>query len=142
MTAFGAQAMELTKAQFENGLQTYIKEVPQCAAGKLAAGVAVSGGWYYQWKNRSELDVRISAEGNRIQRIEITAAGRDNNALQDIMCATIALMRATQPEYVTTSDAVRDAKHLWENAGSKPFIKAFFFDTFVAQMAPLLLTVK
>lgn len=134
--------MELTKSQFENGFQTYIKEVPQCAAGKFAAGVAVPGGWYYQWKNKSELDVRILVEGKRIQRVEITAADRDNNALQDIMCATIALMRAIQPEYVTTSDAVRDAKHLWENAGSKPFIKAFFFDTFVAQMTPVMLTIK
>ncbi|WP_367352498.1 hypothetical protein [Achromobacter animicus] len=139
---FGAHAIELTKSKFESGLRAYVKEVPQCAGAKLSAGKAGAGGWLYQFKNSAELEVRVLADGQQIRQIEVTALDRNESALQDMLCATIALMRSIQPEYVTTSDAVRDAKHLWENAGDRPFTKAFYFDTFIAQLTPVMLTVK
>lgn len=142
LTAFEAHAIELTKSQFESGLRTYVKEVPQCAGAKLTAGKAGAGGWLYQFKNSAELEVLVLANGQQIRQIEVTALDRNESGLHDMLCATIALMRAIQPEYVTTSDAVRDAKHLWENARDRPFTKAFYFDTFVAQMTPVKLTVK
>lgn len=135
--------LDLTPKSFQAGMGKHLKEIPQCAAAKLGNGELIKGGKVvYQTLKMNgasvEVILDVSVKG-KISNAKFTGAeGAQNDAqLRAMMCSTYAVMRTLQPEYETPTQAQSNMNHLWSSAASKPFTKAFYFNTIKAQYVPL-----
>lgn len=134
--------LELTPKSFQAGMGKYIKEIPQCAAAKLGKGELIKDGKVmYQTLKLGGAAVDILLDVNakgKIANARFTgpAGAKDDAQLQVMMCSTYAIMRTLQPEYETPGQASKNMTHLWKSAASKPFTKAFYFNTIKAQYVP------
>lgn len=134
--------LELTPKSFQAGMGKHLKEIPQCAAAKLSKGELIKDGKvvYQALKMNGasvEVILDVSAKG-KISNAKFTGAeGAKNDAqLRAMMCSTYAVMRTLQPDYESSAQAQSNMNHLWQSAASKPFTKAFYFNTIKAQYVP------
>ncbi|MFC3336918.1 hypothetical protein [Paracandidimonas soli] len=142
LCAANVSAMQLTKDQLDKGVKQYIKEIPQCVALQVTRDQQVGRAWFYELKGNATIEIVARLGDSSVDSIEVVSSAKNDGAMRDMMCVTVALMRGIQPEYITVDEAIKDAAHLWENAAQKPFKKAFFFDTFTAKLTPLSLVVQ
>lgn len=134
--------LDLTPKSFQAGMGKHLKEIPQCAAARLGKGEVIKDGKaVYQTLKMNgasvEVILNVGAHG-KVSNAKFTGAeGAKNDAqLRAMMCSTYAVMRTLQPEYETSSQAQSNMNHLWTSAATKPFTKAFYFNTIKAQYVP------
>ncbi|GEM_PF-6826135 len=143
MTPAVASAMLLKVDGLGDSLRAHLNEVPQCSDLRFEVDQPIGDrGWFFTIKNKTSIDVVVRRDGDQVESIEAVSADRNQQALEDMMCLTIAMMRTIQPDLIETSEAIEEASNLWTGAKDKPFRKAFFFDTSTAKLPPLVFTAK
>lgn len=134
--------LDLTPKSFQAGMGKHLKEIPQCAAAKLSKADQIKDGrvvYHTLTMNGASVEVLLDlGKAGKIAKAKFTgAAGANNDAqLRAMMCSTYAVMRTLQPDYETPDQAQSNMSHLWKSAASKPFTKAFYFNTIKAQYVP------
>ena len=132
--------LQLTAKAFQAGMKKFIGDDVDCKTAKLTAPSSMKNGKVvYQQIDvaGSKLDVflDVGAE-SRITNVRFESGVKDQDHLVAMLCATYGLMRTIEPKYITPAAVKKDALHLWQEAQTKPFSKAFMFNTFKAQMVP------
>ncbi|AZL68800.1 hypothetical protein [Pseudomonas oryziphila] len=141
-TAATETSLDLTPKSFQSGMSKHLKEIPQCADAKLGKGELIKDGTvvYQTLKlNGAGLDIILDVNSKgKISNAKFTGPEGPQNdpQLRVMMCSTYAVMRTLQPQYETPEQAQRNMSHLWKSAVSKPFTKAFYFNTIKAQSVP------
>jgi hypothetical protein len=138
-------SLELTPKAFQAGMKKYVKEEEDCRSTSFGPLHPLKEGAVVYQEAKLEgataqmfLDV---ASSGKITSAKFEAPQKDAEHLMLMTCTTYALMRTMQPKYATQASAHGDVVHLWTEAQVKPFSKAFFFNTFKAQVIPLQLEV-
>ncbi|WP_282372916.1 hypothetical protein [Pseudomonas sp. PS02290] len=132
--------LQLTAKAFQAGMKKFIGDDVDCKTAKLTAPSSMKKGKVvYQQIDvaGSKLDVFLDMGAeSRITNVRFESAVKDQDHLVAMLCATYGLMRTIEPNHITPAAAKKDALHLWQEAQTKPFSKAFMFNTFKAQMVP------
>lgn len=131
-----AQAADLLQKpkSIETGLVKYSKLIPQCSAVKSSKnGILQTLDYGF-----GKVDVLYELNGSKLNSVTLSTTGSPKNDMQlrAMMCATAALMVASQPDYKTVEVAMGDASRLWQLSAKEPFTMSYFFDQITAQHVP------
>lgn len=130
-----------TTSQMEKGLKKHLGEVPQCTVIEVPEARLLNNGAnaFYSLKGLTSFDMLVELDGGKIKEVTVVNMDRNEQVMRDMMCMSYAFMRLLQPDLSDQKNSLDEAKHLWEltaRAG-KPFKKAYFFNSFTAQLVPV-----
>ena len=107
----------LKPQEAQTGLVKYSKKIPQCSGVKSVKNGPLQTLDY----GFGKIDVLYEVSGKKLISVTLngTDGAKNDGQMRAMMCATSALLMASQPKYQTVDEALKNSTHLWKSSVQK-----------------------